>query len=151
RGRRSLLRQSASPPRIGGRQPMRRARFSRLDCLCTALIAAVAVGCGSTPPAPGVSASPQAISAPIRSGPLTGTTCTPAMPPTLPVRRVTSHLINGTRTTGRFILALIQPGHTFQELLDYWNGPNGQNGQPPAFLTEVALTDVPANKSGDMN
>ena len=80
---------------------------------------------------------------------LSETACNIHMPTQLPMGVVRFTLVNQTKYSGHFILGNIHKGHTFQELLDYWNGPMGQV-QQPAFASEVESTDVSAGKSDEM-
>jgi hypothetical protein len=114
------------------------------------LLAAVilAVACGSGPAQPG-----QAQSTPTQtifgSAALSATACDFEMAGRLPLQVVRFKLVNQTKYTGRFILSNIHEGHMFQELLDYWNGPQGQV-EAPKFASELALVDVPPGKSDAM-
>ena len=64
------------------------------------------------------------------------------MPDQLPKGAMVSFtLINKTKYLGRFIFSYIEEGHTFQDLLDYWNGPMGQV-ERPSFITEIGLWNV---------
>jgi hypothetical protein len=80
---------------------------------------------------------------------LSETACTIDMPSQLPMGVVHFALVNQTKYSGRFILGNIHQGHTFQELVDYWNGPEGQV-QQPSFASEVESMDVSAGKSDEM-
>ena len=113
------------------------------------VIAMVLVACEQAPSTAVVSPSPAAAAKTFGMATLSAEACNFAMPDVMPVELVKFHLVNSTTKTGRFILGQILPGHTFQELLDYWNGPNGQLG-PPNFTSEVALQDVSAGGSDDM-
>lgn len=75
--------------------------------------------------------------------------CNVDMPFQLPMGVVRFTLVNQTKYSGHFMLGNIHAGHTFQELLDYWNGPMGQV-QQPTFASEVEFMDVSAGKSDEM-
>lgn len=62
-----------------------------------------------------------------------------------PTGRVSFKLINKTTDTGRFILARIHDGHSYQELMDWDAGP--PLGRPP-FVTEYGVEDVQPDGSG---
>jgi|GEM_PF-2627502 len=108
----------------------------------------VAIACGSESTQPGQVQSTSTLTI-IGSATLSETACNFAMPSELPLQVVRFKLVNQTKYTGRFILSNIHEGHTFQELLDYWNGPQGQV-QAPTFGSELELIDVLANKTDVM-
>ena len=114
--------------------------------LVLVLVLAVAMAaCGTTQqPAASVSSSPVVITAT-----LSATACDVVAPDHMSLSRVSFHLVNNTKVTGRFILGWVMPGHTFQDLVDWWNSPDGQTG-PPDFTTEIGLLDVGSGNSRDM-
>jgi hypothetical protein len=67
----------------------------------------------------------------------------------LPLHLVSFTLVNKTKYSGRFLFSNINHGSTFQDLIDYWNGPMGRV-ERPGFVTEIGNVDVPANGSGEM-
>ncbi|HSS60743.1 MAG TPA: hypothetical protein VLK30_04715 [Candidatus Limnocylindrales bacterium] len=108
----------------------------------------LAVGCGSESGQPGqaqLTPTPTIFG----SATLSANACNFAMPGQLPLQVVRFKLVNQTQFTGRFILSNIHDGHTFQELLDYWNGPLGQV-QAPTFGSELKSIDVQAGKTDVM-
>jgi hypothetical protein len=113
------------------------------------LLAVVVVACGE--PTPSAGALPAQSPTPERIGTatLSETACDFAMPDSLPLRIVEFSVINNTGHTGRFILVYIENGHTYKDLIDYWNGPMGQV-ERPNFITEIALVDVPTKSAGEM-
>lgn len=110
------------------------------------VILAAACGSGSTQPGQAKSSSTETV---VGSATLSATACNFEMAGRLPLQVVRFELDNQTKYTGRFILSNIYEGHTFQELLDYWNGPQGQV-EAPAFASELALVDVPPGKTDVM-
>lgn len=113
--------------------------------LMAVAILEVACSSGSTPPGPAQSPTLTIFG----SATLSAIACNFEMPSQLPLQVVRFKLVNQTKYTGRFILSGIDEGHTFQELLDYWNGPLGQV-RAPTFVSELELIDVPAGKADVM-
>ncbi len=112
-------------------------------------IAVATVGCGQPVTTARSSPSPSASSGPIGKATLSDTACNVAVPDVLPVGVVSFTVVNTTTHQGRFFLVLIGEGHTFKDLVDWWNGPSGQVG-PPAWLSDAGAIDVPAGKSGEL-
>lgn len=110
------------------------------------VVVAVAAACGSeTAESTHSSPTPQVFG----TATLSETGCAFAMPDNLPLREVKFTLVNKTAYAGRFILGYIHDGHTFKDLIDYWNGPSGQGGEPD-FTSEIRFVDVRTSGSGEM-
>jgi len=116
--------------------------------LCALALVILCAACGQQ-----ASSAPAARPSPSRAvfgtATLSETACNVDMPSQMPMGVVRFRLVNETRYSGHFILGNIHEGHTFQELLDYWNGPMGQV-QQPSFASEVEFMDVSAGKSDEM-
>ena len=80
---------------------------------------------------------------------LSETGCSFELPYHLPLHLISFTLVNKAKSSGRFLFSNIHDGSTFQDLLDYWNGPTGRL-QRPGFVTEIGNVDVPSNSSGEM-
>lgn len=111
-------------------------------------VVVIAVACGNEAAQPGHAQSTPTPTI-FGSATLSATACNVEVGGQLPLQVVRFKLDNQTKYTGRFILSNIYEGHTFQELLDYWNGPQGQV-EAPKFASELALIDVPPGKTDVM-
>jgi hypothetical protein len=125
-----------------------RAEVSTMKVALNLLMIAVVAACGQTSASPSPA---QATPSPEKFGvaTLSETKCSFEMPDSLPLHEVSFSLVNKTKYTGRFIFSNIHDGHTFKDLIDYWNSPMGQV-ERPSFITEIGLTDVPTNTSSEM-
>ncbi len=118
--------------------------------LAAILLTVVALGggcdeAGSTP----VAATPSSTQKEFGTATLSETACAFAMPDKMPLEVVRFKIVNNTKYTGRYILGHIHDGHTFNELLDYWNGPMGQVKEAD-FATQIEFADVSAGGSDVM-
>ena len=120
-----------------------------LKRLAVVVVAIALASCDSTPAAGGASAaspSPHIFG----TATLSATACDLVTPDHMPLELLTFRLVNNTlKTPGRFFLARIAPDHSFQDVVDWWNGPMGQV-KAPSFLSEIALVDVAAGKTDEM-
>jgi|SRR5690242_8160890 len=107
------------------------------------LLIAMVAACGQ--PSSGPSPA-QATPTPEKFGTatLSETACSFEMPDNLPLRAVSISLVNKSKYTGHFSLVHIHDGHTFKDVVDYWNSPLGPV-QHPSFITEIRQVDVPAD------
>ena len=112
--------------------------------LLLSVIALLASACGQTSTQSLASPTPERFG----TATLTETNCDFAMPSALPMHPVSFGLVNKTKFTGHFGLLNINDDHTFQNLVDFWNGHGGL--VPAPFATLITEQAVPANGSMEL-